>query len=362
VSRGPIQWRAGGPAVQPLEDGWLASPGWLDLQVNGYAGLDLNAPGLLPATVVALTGRLWREGVAAYYPTLITGTRQRYEEAISAIVAARDEDSRVAASIPGIHLEGPYISPLEGARGAHPLADVRPPDWAEFTALQDRARGLIRLVTLAPEAPGALPFIERLAAAGILVAIGHTLANGTQIRAAVDAGARLSTHLGNGAPAMLPRHPNVIWDQLGEDRLSASLIVDYHHLPPHVARAMIRAKGVERSCLISDSVAIAGLAPGQYDTAVGEKVELAADGRLSLAGTPYLAGSSISLREAVEKTIPLAGLEAAVRMASLNPATVAGVSLRSTTVFRVAGGSIEIGAVLHDGHPVHVATYAAALA
>ena len=168
----------------------------------------------------------------------------------------------VAYSILGIHLEGPYISTEDGPRGAHPLEHVREPDWDEFQQWQDIAEGMIRVVTLAPEKEGAYPFIEKLVANDIIVSLGHTDASAEDIRAAVNAGAKLSTHLGNGAHAVIRRHPNYIWEQLAADELHASLIVDGHHLPPTVVKSMMRAKTLNRCILISDATALAGMPPG----------------------------------------------------------------------------------------------------
>ena len=187
--------------------------------------------------------------------------------------------------------------------------------------------GRVGIVTLAPEHSGSLGYIRALAADGVTVALGHTMADGDRIRAAVDAGARLSTHLGNGSHARIPRHPNYIWDQLADDRLVASLIFDGHHLPPAVMKAMLRAKGLDRAVLVSDAVAVAGLPPGTYDTAVGSRVELLPSGRLILQGTPYLAGSASALPDGIANAVRHAGatLAEAVRLATANPARLLGI-------------------------------------
>ncbi len=298
------------------------SPGWFDLQVNGFAGYDINAPDVEPATVAGMVRRLWQEGVARCCPTLVTQSFEHIARCARAVALACAQDAQIAASVAGIHLEGPYISPLDGARGAHPRAHTRPASWDEFARWQEAADGRIRLVSLAPETPGALPFIRRLTQAGIVVGLAHTLATTEQIAAAVDAGATLSTHLGNGAPATLPRHPNMIWDQLAEERLWASAIFDGHHLPASVMKVIARAKGVDRTILVSDAVALARMPPGVYENAIGGKVELHPNGRLSVFGTPYLAGSASSLKDCVENAVRLAGcsLAQAVQMASVNPA------------------------------------------
>ena len=187
------------------------------------------------------------------------------------------------------------------------------------------------LVTLAPEVPGALALIERLVAAGVRVALGHTAANPQQIAEAIRAGATLSTHLGNGCATVLPRHPNVIWEQLAADALHASLIVDGHHLPASTVKAMVRAKGVERTILVTDAIAAAGCPPGRYRIGAVE-CELGADGRVSLPGTPFLAGSSLTLDRAIANTVRFTGLpiEAVIPMASMTPARYLGTTTAGT--------------------------------
>lgn len=275
---------------------------------------------------------------------------------LQAIAAACETDPLIQRSVPCVHVEGPHISPEDGPRGAHPIEHVRPPSLAEFRRWQEASGGRVGIVTVAPEHPGSVEYIRALAAEGVIVALGHTAADGDQIHAAADAGARLSTHLGNGSHATISRHPNYIWEQLAEDRLAASLIFDGHHLPPAVMKSMLRAKGLDRSILVSDSVAVAGLAPGTYKTAVGGRVELLPSGRLTLLGTPYLAGSAAALPVGIANTIRHAGvtLAEAVRLATANPARLLGLdrpdgrgSIRSGTtadlvVFRVDAQTLEL--------------------
>ena len=201
----------------------IALPGLFDLQVNGFGGIDFNTPNLTRDRAAEALDKMRETGVTRCLPTLITSSFDRF--AASARVLAQLAHSAIA----GIHMEGPYISPDEGARGAHPRADVVPASVDDFRRRQDAAGGRIRLVTLAPEAPGALTLIEHLVETGVRVAIGHTVATPEQIADATRAGASLATHLGNGCPQMLPRHPNVIWELLAADAVFASLIVDGHH-------------------------------------------------------------------------------------------------------------------------------------
>ena len=296
------------------------APAPIDIQVNGFAGFDLNTATVTSADVCAMVRALWRVGTGFLCPTVVTGSFDGICNSFRAIVEACKTDALVAHSVLGIHLEGPYISAEDGPRGAHPLEHVRDPDWDEFQRWQDIAEGQISIVTLAPEKKNAIPFIEKLVANGVVVALGHTNASADDIRAAIDAGAKLSTHLGNGAHALIRRHPNYIWEQLGADELWASLIVDGHHLPPSVAKSMMRAKTLDRCILVSDAVALAGMEPGIYAFA-GKSVELTVERCVRLVGTEYLAGSAIELARGIENSVRFAGisLKEAVSLATLQP-------------------------------------------
>jgi len=295
-------------------------PGLLDLQVNGFAGVDFGDPATTPSDVARAIDALLRTGVTRFLPTLITSSLETFARCATTLLKTGHP------ALAGIHMEGPYISPEDGPRGAHPRAHVRAADPDDFERRQAAADGKIRLVTLAPEAPGTLALVERLVASGVRVAIGHTAAGGQQIQAAISAGATLSTHLGNGCAAMLPRHPNLIWEQLGEDRLLASFIVDGHHLPPATVRSMVRAKTPGRTILVTDAMAAAGMPPGVY-TIGGQKVELDASGRVAAPGASNLAGSALTLPAAIGNTVRFTGLplEDVVEMASRRPAEYLGI-------------------------------------
>jgi len=300
-------------------------PGLFDLQVNGFAGVDFNALDLRTEHVNVALDRMRAVGVTRVLPTLVTSSFDGF--AASAAVLAAMSDPAIA----GIHMEGPYISPEDGARGAHPRPFTRTASTDDFDRRQDAARGRIVLVTLAPEVPGALALVEYLVARGVRVAIGHTAASPAQIADAVAAGATLSTHLGNGCASVLPRHPNVIWEQLAADELAATFIVDGHHLPAATVKALVRAKSIARSILVTDATAAAGCAPGRYRIGAIE-CDLGTDGRVSLAGTPYLAGSSLTLDRAIANTVRFTGLpiEAVTPMASTIPAQSLGLSTAGT--------------------------------
>lgn len=298
----------------------LYAPVFIDLQINGYQGINFSdSTRLTENDVYQVVQTLRSHGVAYFLPTITTNSFENIRKSFEILTSSR-QNTEIASSIPGYHLEGPYISSEDGPRGAHPLEHARPPSWDEFMQWQDAANGLIKLVTLAPELLGAIPFIEKLRSENIIPAIGHTNAQTEDIKQAVEAGAVLSTHLGNGAHATIRRHPNYIWDQLAEDSLWASLIPDGFHLPPNVLKVMTRAKGIYKSILVTDAVMIAGLEPGQYD-AFGKKVELTADGVVKLSGTDYLAGAALKMSDAVFNTAKFTGLQAqaAIDMASDHP-------------------------------------------
>ncbi|MBP1967834.1 N-acetylglucosamine-6-phosphate deacetylase [Paenibacillus aceris] len=301
---------------------WIA-PGLVDLQINGYYGSDFNTIPIAKGSVEHTTRELWKEGVTSYYPTVITNGDEEIEQALQSIAAACDGDPVSQAGVKGIHLEGPFISPEDGPRGAHDKSYTKAPSWPLFQKWQEAARGRIKIITLSPEWPGSFDFIERCVDQGITVSIGHTSASAEQIDEAVKAGARMSTHLGNGAHLMLPRHPNYIWEQLSQDGLSACIIADGFHLPESVLKVILRIKG-KNTILVSDAVFLSGMAPGIYDNHIGGRVVLTPEGRLHLAENPgLLAGSVQLLPWGISHLVKngLAALEDAWDMGSVRPST-----------------------------------------
>jgi N-acetylglucosamine-6-phosphate deacetylase len=310
--------------VRPAEettDLWLA-PGLVDLQVNGFAGHDVNGAEISAETVAGLVRALWRVGVTTVLPTVVTADERDITRAVAVIGEARDTDAAVAHAIPYVHVEGPFLSDQDGPRGVHDARHIRPASIGELRRWGD----LVGMVTVSPHNEAAIEFIRAATRIGVRCAIGHTHASPGQITRAVDAGAGLSTHLGNGAHAMLARHPNYLWAQLADDRLTASFIADGHHLPADTFKAMLRAKDLDRAFLVSDCTELGGMPPGRYRTPVGGEVELSPDGRLSYAGTPFLAGASRPLADGVAAAITMAGLTlaAALRLATANPGRIAG--------------------------------------
>lgn len=302
------------------ETSLLCAPVFIDLQINGYEGVNFSDSASLSKVGIAkVVNTLHSHGIAYFLPTVTTSSSENLQQCFE-ILASSCEDEELARNMPGFHLEGPYISSTDGPRGAHPIEHARPPSWEEFQRLQDAAQGRIKLVTLAPELPGAIDFIEKLREQAIVPAIGHTNAETKDIEAATLAGAVLSTHLGNGAHASIKRHPNYIWDQLANDNLWASLIVDSFHLPPNVVKVMTRAKGAEKTILVTDAVTVSGLKPGHYRF-MGKDIELKPEGVVRLSGTDYLAGAALKMPNAIFNAARFTGLsqETVIAMASLHP-------------------------------------------
>ena len=343
---------------------WMLAPGLIDLQVNGACGLDLNADDVTADVVLQLADCMLNRGVTCFVPTLISATEESICHGLAVIAQARRQSEKAAACIPYVHIEGPHISPLDGYRGAHDAAVVRPPSIAEFEQWRAAAEGMVGMVTLSPHYPEAPAYIAHVSSCGVHVALGHTHADSEQIRRAVDAGATLSTHLGNGLAGEIPRHRNPLWSQLVDDRLSASVIADGHHLPAELLDVILRAKGRSRVLLVSDSVALAGMPAGQYDTPVGGHVTLREDGRLCVAGTELLAGSTASLADCVSGTMKLTGLPLAevLPMATSHPGRFVGGrghlqvgAYADLLRFRISEG-IEIDAVWLRGEQVYART------
>lgn len=266
------------------------SPGFIDTQMNGYKGLDYSAENLEIKDILKLTEMLAETGTACHFPTIMTNSRELITRNLKTIAEAIDKFPELDSAIPGMHVEGPYISSEDGARGAHNLMHVRDPDYDEFLEWQEASGRRIRQLTLAPERKGAMDFIRKVSSEGVVISIGHTAADPGIIREAVKAGAKMSTHLGNGSHSMLPRLKNYLWEQLASDDLHASIITDGFHLPPSVVKSILRTKGTRNLLLVSDVALPGGLKPGRYSWG-GIEAEVFEDGHIGLADTEYLAGA-----------------------------------------------------------------------
>lgn len=298
----------------------IVSPGFIDVQVNGYAGVSFTDEDLSIDGIKKATEGLWREGVTTYLPTIITAIGETIRANLK-VLSSSLNDEKLSKSIPGFFIEGPYISPLDGFRGAHNAEFVRAPDWDEFQSFIAASGNKIIKTTVAPELEGIMDFIDNCRKAGIVVAIGHHNGNAEQIHEAAQRGAWISTHLGNGCANMIHRHNNPLWAQMADDRLTPTIIADGFHLNPDELSVFYKVKGAHNLLLISDITKLAGLPPGEYDWN-GKTVLLTPEGKLRLPDLDVLAGASFSIRKGIGNMMKFTGcsLEEAIQMASSNQA------------------------------------------
>ncbi|NND91977.1 MAG: N-acetylglucosamine-6-phosphate deacetylase [Granulosicoccus sp.] len=285
----------------------FVTQGLFDLQINGFAGVDYNDPEALPEHIEASMLAMLATGVTRCLPTVITADFAWQSRCFATLESARNGFPVANAMIAGYHLEGPFMSPEPGYCGCHPAEFMRPGDIDYFERLQACANGQIRLVTVAPERPGVLDLIPLLIRRGVTVAIGHSAADHETIARAVDAGASVSTHLGNGVASPLAKGDNVILSQLANDSLTASFIADGVHLRRHVLGIYLRAKTPERTVLVTDGTAGSGGKPGTY-TLGKMKIERQQQPIVYLPGTTSLAGSATTLDECVRNVISWYGI------------------------------------------------------
>jgi len=297
----------------------VETSGLVDIQVNGFGGVDFNTPGLYPELFQISLEAMLSSGVSTCLPTIITGSEKHMRSCLSDLEKCRELVPLAKPMIAGYHLEGPFLSKLEGFSGCHPTKHMRNVDYDMFLRLQESSKGNIRMVTLAPEIEGSIAFIEKLVSDDIIVALGHTNACNENINRAVNAGATISTHLGNGTAAKLNKNNNPIFAQLSEDKLSASFIADGFHLSPEILKVYLRTKGSDRIILITDATAGASASPGEYrfgdlEFSVGlEPVILHKE-------TSRPIGSAVTLDQCVRNVMNWYGtsLSEAVRWAGIN--------------------------------------------
>ena len=273
---------------------------WIDLQVNGYGGVDFNAPGLTVEKVKAVTEKLAVDGTVGYLPTLVTGDPEMLIGTVRTVMEARRKHAICEKNILGFFLEGPFISDKPGAVGTHPVEWVRAPDLALFNRFQDAAEGLVRMVNVAAEIPGMPDFVRRVAATGVTVSLGHQLAKSpNEIEACIAAGAKAFTHLGNGIPNEINRHDNIIYTALVEDRASVMFIPDGHHLPDTMLKLYTRAVPLKRLIAVSDAQYPAGMPPGEYEVC-GAHARLEPDGLLWNPSRNCLVGATTPIAKCME--------------------------------------------------------------
>ena len=270
-----------------------------DIQVNGFAGVDFQQPDLAADDLRRAVDGLAAHETSRIFATLITDSIPSLCAKFENLERIRVQDPVVAAAVCGYHLEGPWLSPEPGYRGAHDPRHMRSPDIADFDRLQEAAGGQIKLLTLAPELPGSTDVIRHAVSSGVQVSIGHTNASEADIDKAIDSGARFCTHLGNGVPAEMPRHDNVTQRLLARDELTAFFIPDGIHLPPFVLKNFFRAKPEGKALFTTDCMSAAGAPPGRYRLA-DTIVKVGADRVVRKPGQTCFAGSSLAPDEGVE--------------------------------------------------------------
>ncbi len=274
--------------------------GYVDLQVNGYAGVDFNSDGLTDEQAVAVCNRLRSDGTRSFLATIITAPIELMLARIGRVADAIERNPDVAAMIGGIHVEGPFINPADGFVGAHPQAAVIPATIDVADRLLDAGRGHVRLVTLAPEMDADAQVARSLANAGIVVAAGHTDASIDQLKRGIDHGVQLFTHLGNGCPGVLPRHDNIIQRVLSlSDQLMVSFIADGHHVPAFALRNYLDRVPDDHIVIVTDAISAAGLGPGHYELG-GQVVEVDEDGAAWSACRTHFAGCATTFPQMVD--------------------------------------------------------------
>ena len=343
----------------------IIAPGFIDNQVNGYAGVSFTFGGgeLTSEGVKKAAGELWKTGVTTFIPTLTTNSNELLTKNFTLLAGVID-DPELLGSIPGFHLEGPYISPVDGFRGAHPLSYARKPDWNEFMGFYKAADSRIIQVTLAPETEGALDFISRCKDAGIIVGLGHHNADAETIAEAIDRGAGIATHLGNGCANMINRHLNPLWPQLADDRLMISIIGDGFHLNPEEIKVFYKTKGPDKTIITSDVTSYASLPPGKFINVEGDTLELTPEGMVRYPAQNVLAGSASPLIKGIANVRKVTGctLEEAVNMVTINPARLYGFDDRGIlepgkradiVLFRIVENEIVIEKTIVNGKVVY---------
>ena len=306
----------------------MNAAGLFDFQVNGFGGVDFQRNDLTSTEFAHAVAALRKHGTSGIFATLITDEIDALCRRFAALEKLCATVPSAGAAILGYHLEGPWLSPTPGYRGAHPAGPMRAPTFADYERLQAAAHGRLRLITLAPEWPGSAEFIAAVTRQGVHVSLGHTNASEAEIDAAIRAGARFCTHLGNGCPLELPRHDNIVQRLLARDELTACFIPDGIHLPKGVLKNFVRAKPTGRVLFTTDAMAGAGAPPGRY-TIGPHLITVGADGVARQPGEKNFAGSTLTPDVGVRHIADWLNLtpEAARNFWSTAPAAAFGITL-----------------------------------
>ncbi len=275
----------------------MSDYGYVDLQINGNYGVDFSDPELTGEMFLMAAEHIFASGTELFLPTIVTSSKEVYLRNL-AVIRGVCESHGFLKQVPGVHLEGPFISREPGAVGAHIPEYVIEPDCAFFDEIMDKSGNYVKLLTVAAEVPGIDTLIRHAADKGVAVSCGHQLAGAEDLENAAKAGAKLLTHLGNGCPNQINRHHNMIWAGMANDDLTAMIITDGHHLPADLIKCIVRVKGAERIIVTSDAAPIAGFPPGRYNC-WGNDAVLEPDGLFHNPEKGCLVGSSASMKDCV---------------------------------------------------------------
>lgn len=307
-------------------------PGLIDLQVNGHMGVDFSSLTVSLEEMAKACRGVLAVGTSGFLATLITSAPEVYKRNLEMLAVLVDSEE-LRGRLLGIHLEGPFLSPQPGARGAHNPDWMRKCDVESLAEMVERARGTVKMVTIAAEVDGAEELISWAVEHGITVSLGHQMAGEKELARAAAAGAKSLTHLGNGVPSEVDRHNNPMWAGMANDDLSAMIITDGHHLPSTLIKSLIRAKGVARTVVVSDASSLAGLGPGQYNS-MGDDAVINESGRLYNPNTGYLVGSAMTMIECMNYLggIGILTAEEMLRVGFYNPLELIGLEANDVRV------------------------------
>ena len=275
----------------------------VDLQVNGCKGVDFSGPELTEDSFTFACRELIKAGTTAFLPTMITSPAELYQRNLPIMTKVMQKDE-FKHRLLGFHIEGPFLNPTDGARGAHNPDWILPCNINFLKEIIQLSKNNVKLLTIAADSEGAAGLTEFAVSQSITVSLGHHMANENDLQKLVKAGAKALTHLGNGVPLILPRHNNPLWASLANDSLTAMIVTDGHHLPPPVIKTIIRTKTPARCIVVSDASPLAGMPPGKYTT-LGNEVVLEENGRLHNPKAGHLVGSSATMTQCIQYLVSL---------------------------------------------------------
>ena len=300
-------------------------PALVDLQVNGFEGADFSSSELTKDSFTHACRELLNTGTTAFLPTMITSPTDIYQRNLPIMTKVMQQDE-FKHRLLGFHIEGPFINPADGARGAHYPDWIQPCNIDFLKEIIQLSHNNVRLITIAADCEGAAELTEFAVSQGITVSLGHHMANEDDLQKLVKAGAKALTHLGNGIPLVLPRHDNPLWASLANDSLTAMIVTDGHHLPVSMIKTIIRTKTPARCIVVSDASPLTGMPPGKYTT-LGNEVVLEENGRLHNPKAGHLVGSSATMAQCIEylASLNLLTLDELIAMAFYNPLKLIGI-------------------------------------